>query len=84
MINPTPGLCLDSQRKTFWTFSTKTNSCTRITGCFDIHDRNTWLTQVGCEKNCFKNDSVEEPQGALPLGILTSLTYDMCKDEKIC
>lgn len=68
LINPTPGICLENQRKTFWTFSTKTNSCTRITGCFDIHDRNTWLTLNGCRNNCFKNESQEEPLGVLPLG----------------
>lgn len=74
MINPTPGFCLENQRKTFWTFSTKTNSCTRIMGCFDIHDRNTWLSLDGCRRNCFKNESaVEENTGVLPLGKLFKL-----------
>lgn len=68
LINPTPGICLENQQKSFWTFSTKSNSCTKIMGCFDIHDRNTWLSLDGCRRNCLKNDSEVDTSGALPLG----------------
>ena len=56
-INPSPGRCLESQQKTFWTFSSKTSACTRVTGCYSIRDRNTWMTRAGCESGCIVNET---------------------------
>lgn len=67
-INPSPGRCLESQQKTFWTFSSKTSACTRITGCYNIRDRNTWLTREACQSGCIINET--DINDARPLGIL--------------
>ncbi|KAL4222804.1 hypothetical protein ACF0H5_018844 [Mactra antiquata] len=78
LINPTPGLCLENQQKSFWTFSTKSNSCTKIMGCFDIHDRNTWLSLDGCRRNCLKNDSEVDTSNTLPLECQLNPTPGRC------
>lgn len=54
-VNPSPGLCQDSEKRTFWTFSSKTSSCMQITGCYTLSDRNVFLTRIACRRNCVLN-----------------------------
>lgn len=54
-VNPSPGLCSDSEKRTFWTYSSKTSGCTQITGCYTLSDRNVFLTRMACRRNCVIN-----------------------------
>lgn len=51
-IVPSQGVCRSEERETFYTYSTKTNTCVRIFGCYGIRDRNVYLTRKGCEQAC--------------------------------
>lgn len=55
-LNPTPGVCRESEHRDFWTFSQKTGTCVQITGCYTIRDRNIWLTRQMCRNNCIKKE----------------------------
>jgi hypothetical protein len=55
---PSPGRCLDSQKKSVYTYSDKLGVCVEITGCYDFHDRNVWRTVDACNERCHVNVSV--------------------------
>lgn len=52
---PSPGRCLDSQKKSVWTYSDKLGICVEITGCYDFHDRNVWRSVRACNERCHVN-----------------------------
>lgn len=64
-LNPTPGVCRDSERQMYWTFSQKTGTCVQLTGCYTIRDRNVWLTRQMCRNNCIKEE-FEQRSSVLP------------------
>ena len=51
-IHPSQGRCRDEEKRTFFTYSTKTSTCVEIYGCYGIRDRNVFLTAVGCRQAC--------------------------------
>lgn len=51
-IHPAQGRCADNERRTYYTFSTKTSTCVEIYGCYGIRDRNVFLTRKGCRQAC--------------------------------
>jgi hypothetical protein len=51
-LNPIPGRCTESQKRSFYTFSKKAGGCVEIYGCYTINDRNVWYTRNGCRSGC--------------------------------
>jgi len=63
-INPSPDVCRQNQEREYYTFSSKSNTCVRISGCFSIYDRNVFLTRGDCNNKCFVYSGVT-PSGAV-------------------
>ena len=64
-LNPTPGVCRESERRLYWTFSQKTGTCVQLIGCYTIRDRNVWLTRPMCRNYCIKPE-IEPRSSVLP------------------
>ena len=54
-LNPTPGRCRETEKRSFYSYSSKTMSCTRLYGCYSIRDRNVFLSESSCTKACLPN-----------------------------
>ena len=57
-MNPSQGICSANQRRSYYSYSSKTGVCEEIYGCYSIRDRNVFLTRDGCRQNCFVNTSM--------------------------
>ena len=65
-VNPSPGRCSDSEKRTFWTYSSKTSNCEQTTGCYSLSDRNVFLTRSACRRNCV----ISRPNNNAPPNII--------------
>ena len=57
-INPSPGRCAPSQRRRFYSYSSKTRRCEEIMGCYSVRDRNVFLSRGGCSRVCAVDPNV--------------------------
>ncbi|KAH3719802.1 hypothetical protein DPMN_062676 [Dreissena polymorpha] len=63
-VNPSPDVCKESQMADYYTYSSKSDSCVRIRGCYSIYDRNVFLSRDDCRRGCFIYNGVT-PSGEM-------------------
>ncbi|XP_060599372.1 uncharacterized protein LOC132752976 [Ruditapes philippinarum] len=80
-INPSPGVCQDSQKRNFYTYSSKTSSCVRIFGCYNIRDRNVFMRREGCRQRCYLPESVT-PSGGMDRQCYLNPAPGRCPDSE--
>ncbi|KAH3719803.1 hypothetical protein DPMN_062677 [Dreissena polymorpha] len=56
-VVPSPGRCTEQERSNYFSYSTKTHTCTEIYGCYSLQDRNVFLTAIGCLRECLLGGS---------------------------